>query len=101
MNEVKNFAVFRADLPDDSKEANGDVTTPAGGNILEAICNHLGGAGVKTTKPSQHGFYGWAAEFEIGKVIIWLLLQQPGPWLLIVNARASWLIGEKTRAEGS
>lgn len=99
MNDLDSYAVFRAEFPDDSKEAGGEIVTPAGRNILEAICRHIGSAGITTTQPSQHSFYGWVVEFQIGKVTIWLLLQQPGPWLLVVEARASWLTGRKAKAD--
>lgn len=102
MNDIESYAVFRAEFPDDSTESNGEVVTPAGRNIMEAICRHFSSTGaMATTQPAQHSFYGWTTEFQIGKVTIWLLLQQPGPWLLNVEARASWLTGGKTKGDAS
>ena len=99
MNAIESYAVFRADLPDDATEVGGEVVTPAGRNILEAICRAVASTGVASTQPAQHSFYGWAAEFQIRKVTVWLLLQHPGPWLLIVEARAAWLTSRKTKSD--
>jgi hypothetical protein len=99
MNDIESYVVFRAEFPDDSMEANREIITPAGRNIMQAICRHISSTGATTTQPRPHSFYGWTAEFQIGKVTIWMLLQQTGPWLLIIEARASWLTGGKTKAD--
>jgi hypothetical protein len=99
MKDLASYAVFRADFPDDSKESDGEVVAPAGRNIMEAICRQLASASLAITQPAQRRFYGWTAQFPLGKATIWMLIQQPGPWLLIVEARASWLTGGKARAD--
>src|SRR5688500_3522329 len=83
MDEIKSYAVFESDFPDDSQEQGAEIVVPAGRNILEALCEKLTHAGTEVEPPSQRSFYAWYSEFLLGKVTIWFLLQQPGPWLLI------------------
>lgn len=94
--DVRSFAIFHSDFPNDSAERNDQIVVPGGRNILAAICGHLE-AHVPPIRPAQHSFYGWTAGFPIGKVNIWLLLQCPDPWLLIVESRASWWTGAKSK----
>lgn len=91
MDETKSYAVFESDFPDDSQEQGDEIVVPAGRNIVEALCEKLSHAGAEVKPPSQQSFYAWFSEFLLGKITIWFLLQQPGPWLLIVEARAGWL----------
>jgi hypothetical protein len=88
--ETKSFAVFESDLPDDSIEEGGKIIVPGGQNILRLVCSNLRQSGFSAKEPSQYRFYGWNSEFKLGKNIVWFLLQQPGPWLLIVEARTTW-----------
>lgn len=98
MDNSETFAAFSADFPDDSREDNGDIIAPAGQNILAAICSQISLMGIDTTEPKKHSFYGWASMFHVDKVGIRLLLQQPGPWLLIVESHGSWFTGSRAKA---
>jgi hypothetical protein len=93
----QSYAVFRAEFPDDSVEESSEIVVPAGRNIMDAIRQRVDSTGATTTESIQHSFYGWTAEFQIGKVTIWMLLQHDSQWLLIVEARASWLTGARAR----
>jgi hypothetical protein len=97
MREIKSYAVFEANFPDDSREHSGDIVEPAGRNIIEAICRNLSTVGVEVTALEQQSFYGWTAKFTFEKSLIRLLLQHPGPWLLIVEARGWWLAGATSK----
>jgi hypothetical protein len=99
MNESKSYAVFDATFPDDCKEHGGDIVEPAGRNIMETICRNLSEMGAVITPIEQLSFYGWTAEFTLEKIPIWLLLQHPGPWLLILEARGSWLAGSTAKTK--
>jgi hypothetical protein len=98
MENIENYAVFNADFPDDSEEdSNGQIITVAGRNILEAICRHISLSGKIVRKPEAYSFYGWISEFEVSKFTISLLLQKPGPWLLILESKGSWLSARVTK----
>jgi len=100
MSDIESFAVFNADFPDDSSEdGNGNIITVSGRNILTAICEQIGSAGRTITQPKQHSFYGWASCFHLDKIQIEILLQQPGPWLLLIESRASWFTGNKVKKD--
>lgn len=100
MIQTNSYAVFRADFPDDSEEVGDEVAVPAGRNVVDAICERLRSAGMPTTQPTQHSFYGWTAEFQLDNATIWMLLQSGDPErLLIVEARCSWLSRAATKAE--
>jgi len=101
MDKIKSYAVFESDFPDDSQEKDGEIVIPAGRNILEALCKKLTDAGADVKPPLQRSFYGWFSEFTLGKVTIWFLLQQPGPWLLIVEARSGWLTSGRAKADAT
>lgn len=99
MDGTKSYAVFESEFPDDSQEEGDEIVVPAGRNILEALCEKLSHAGAEIKPPSQRSFYAWFSEFLLGRVTIWFLLQQPGPWLLIVEARAGWLTNGRVKAD--
>ena len=84
---LPNFALFESSLPDDSVEENGDITVPAGRNVMESISQRLKETGLKTSVVSQHSFYGWSFEAWIEGRKFWFLIQAGAPWLLIVNDR--------------
>ncbi len=92
---MNNFATFDSSYPDDSTEdANGEVIVPAGRTIAEAIAAKL----PPEISLGQHSFYGWKFEFEYGvNRRGWALLQQPGPWLLIVEAKTGFFERGKTK----
>ena len=92
MNTRKPLAVFRSTLPDDSVEnSHGDIVVPAGRNILERICGSLNSQGYVIAGIEQYCFYGWETSFEIEGIKIWMLLQCPGPWILMTKVRAGFL----------
>jgi hypothetical protein len=47
--------------------------------------------GLDVSNPQQHLFYGWCFEIASQRGVEWCLLQQPGPWLLLVRDRQSVL----------
>jgi hypothetical protein len=94
---TKNYAMFKSSFPDDSVENDaGDVIIPAGLNLATAIAAMIPTA----TAPYQHSFYGWKVDFfsPSGRKA-WALLQQPGPWLLIVEAKVGWFESRNKKAE--
>jgi hypothetical protein len=99
MTQIKSYAVFESDFPDDSQEQGDEIIVPAGRNILEALCRKLSHAGTEAKPPSQRSFYAWFSEFSLEKATIWFLLQQPGPWLLIVEAHVGWLTSGHSKAD--
>lgn len=91
---IKNIAKFSAHFQDDSEDGvDGDVLVPAGRNIASAIVSHMASA----SAPCQHSFYGWRFEFRCPSGNeAWALLQQPGPWLLIVEVNG-WFLRESRK----
>lgn len=99
----KNFIIFDADLPDDgSYSAGGDIVTPSGLNVALLIQKKLAQAGMQASNPAQHRFYGWSMSIKTSQGVFSLLLQHPGPWLLICTRRGnllrSLIFGDKDRA---
>ena len=94
---TRNHATFLSTVPDDAEESeSGDVLIPAGHALAKAIAERIPSAGL----PHQHSFYGWRFEFKSGSGRdAWALLQQPGPWLLIVEARVGWLESGSKKAK--
>jgi hypothetical protein len=87
---IRNFCSFNADFPDDSQEnERDDIEIPAGRNLAAALVESLRGSGVQVSDPYQHSFYGWAVDIRTDKCTIQCLIQNPQPWLLIVEARRS------------
>ncbi len=85
---IKNYATFQSAFPDDSVEDEVAAPVPAGRALAEALASKIASAG----SPYQHSFYGWKFDFKStsGRQA-WALVQQPGPWLLIVEAKVGWL----------
>jgi hypothetical protein len=98
---MKTFGIFKAEFSDDSVEDQGGIVVPAGKNVANAICERLKALGYETTGIQQHSFYGWAFEFRVGDVTICALLQQPGPWLLILEPKGSWLLSNSSKSEAA
>jgi hypothetical protein len=84
----KNYATFCSDFADDSEEnASGEIVVPPGRSIAMALSRLL----PNSTVPSQHSFYGWTFEFESPNGSrARVLLQNPDPWLLTVEAKRAW-----------
>jgi len=88
---LQKFALFKASLPDDSVEEGGDITVPAGRNLIESLSQRFKESGFPVSAISQHSFYGWSFEAEIENRKFWFLIQGGSPWLLIVRDRRSVL----------
>ena len=91
MGKVERFATFKADLPDDSVERDGEIVVPGGRNIVEDICDRLRESGHEPTRPQQHSFYGWSFELQVDGLRAFVLLQSPEDWLLIVEVHGGVL----------
>ncbi|MAB09695.1 hypothetical protein [Hyphomonas sp.] len=80
----RNFAVFDADLPDDTVfSETGDISIPGGHALVQILASRLNAAGWQTTNPVQHEYYGWAFFVRQKQRKYWLLLQTGSSWLLI------------------
>jgi hypothetical protein len=87
-----NFITFESLLPDDSVySSSGDVEIPDGKNLAASIQQALNCTGLKVSEPAQHSFYGWRMNVEDAEDSFSLLLQCPGPWLLICEIKTFWL----------
>ena len=82
---LPNFALFESSLPNDSVEAGGHITVPAGRNVMESLAQRLKEGGFQTSVVSPHSFYGWSFEARIEDRKFWFLIQLGLPWLLIVK----------------
>jgi hypothetical protein len=88
LDMIRNYATFESAFPDDCEENDSGETMPAGRALAVALACNITSAG----NPHQHGFYGWRFEFECANGrTAWALVQQPGPWLLIVEGKVGWL----------
>ena len=85
--KLSNLALFESSLPDDSVEVSGDITVPAGRNVMESLSQRFKESGINTSVVSRHSFYGWSFEAWIDDRRFWFLIQCPSPWLLIVDDR--------------
>ena len=63
----------------------GSPLVPDGRSIAETLVKALRQNGLEVSDPQQHLFYGWCFEIAFQGGIEWCLLQQPGPWLLLVR----------------
>ena len=82
---------FETDFPNDSEEApSGDITRPAGQNVILVVCELLRRCGLDVSDPQQLEYYGW--EFMIkyhGAKILFVLQAYRGAQSLQLN---SWNI---------
>jgi hypothetical protein len=85
--KLPDFVLFESSLPNDSVEEGGDITVPAGRNVMESLSQWFTGGGIKTSAVSQHSFYGWSFEARIEERKFRFLIQCGLPWLLIVDDR--------------
>ena len=87
---IHNYITFVADFPDDAEwDDSGDLLTPGGKEILNFINSSISKQGLKCSDVEKHRFYGWSFEVESKDGIIWILLQYPGPWLLLLENKNS------------
>ena len=85
---LPTFATFESTEPDDTIwSEGGDVKHPGGKSIAERLASSLKDTVGPVGGCDQHSFYGW--HFSAGDY--WCLLQQSGPWLLIVEDRTPLL----------
>jgi hypothetical protein len=92
--ELRTFVTFEADFPDDGEfTESGDVKRPGGLNIALALGEMLQRQGFELSKPQQHSFYGWEFTVSAEGFNFRLLLQFPGPWLLLSQDKNSFLRG--------
>lgn len=90
MIKLHKFVTFEADYPDDSQWDDQDnQIIPDGKTIAEFLAKELSEAGFPCTAVKQHSFYGWLWEATIASKQFCLVLQCPGPWLLISQPRLS------------
>lgn len=87
----RNFITFESDCPDDGVYSPvGDILVPGGLAVTKLVQQSLSKLGMQVTDPMQHSFYGWAIVAADKKNSFKVLLQCPGPWLLICEDNASW-----------
>ncbi|MEZ0275057.1 MAG: hypothetical protein ACAH88_09140 [Roseimicrobium sp.] len=85
------FATFESEFPDDSVEERGDIVVPGGQNIMRDIYERLAAQGYLVSNFDQHSHYGWSFDLRGPEGNFWLLIQNPGPWLLTVHdSRMFW-----------
>jgi hypothetical protein len=89
--KARTLAIFTAaGFPDDSEwTANGSPLVPEGRSIAEVLVKAVRAQGLQASDPAQHLFYGWCFDVTVSGGVAWCLLQQPGPWLLLVRNRRS------------
>ena len=81
-----------AGFPDDAQwTANGSPLVPEGRATADVLVTALRARGLEVSDATQHEFYGWCFEVAAAGGVEWCLLQQPGPWLLLVEEKRSVL----------
>ncbi|MDZ4818262.1 MAG: hypothetical protein SGJ20_04735 [Planctomycetota bacterium] len=90
--QMRRRVTFRANFDDDDPvvENAGNVVVPAGHAVMKRIMSSLQNLGVTCSGIEQHSHYGWELDYTSAGTNGWLLLQHPGPWLLIIEHRRSW-----------
>ncbi|MGK6321424.1 hypothetical protein [Sphingomonas sp. DT-204] len=97
MSELRTFATFDAELPDDSEfSESGDILVPGGRGVCLLIMQLLQEIGLDVSQPEQHQFYGWELNGELNGSKFWFLLQYPESWLLIVEDKTGLIARLKT-----
>lgn len=89
--DVRGYATFLADVPDDQVEEGGEIVKPGGGALGEHLRAAVANRGLKTSAVHQHSFYGWAFEVTVDRVRVWCMIQFADPWLLITEVSATFL----------
>jgi len=85
--DLRTYVTFEADVPDDASFVeDGDAAdVPGGRAIAEALSALLAARGFAVSAPEQHEHFGWALTAEEGGCRTRLLIQYPGPWLLLAE----------------
>lgn len=105
MGNQRTYVTFLADFPDDIvfNEA-GDLLVPGGRNICEKLVECMRAEGIPASDPEQYKFYGWEFTASLDGAATWLMLQYPGPWLLMVEDRSvkwSWFRKRKEPSDAA
>ncbi|MDD4890784.1 MAG: hypothetical protein PHU85_12750 [Phycisphaerae bacterium] len=90
---IRSLVTFEATgFPNEAKwTPAGSPLVPDGRLVAEALVKALREVGFEVSNPQQHLFYGWRFEIPFHNSLEWCLLQQPGPWLLLVREKRSVL----------
>jgi len=84
----RTLVTFEAAFPDEAQwTENGSPLVPDGRGISLVLAEALKMDGLCTSGVSQHNFYGWAFDVLFPRNNVWCLLQQLGPWLLLIEER--------------
>ena len=89
--DIRGYATFLADLPDDQVEDGDEIVKPGGAAIAELLRAAVANRGLTTSPVYQHSFYGWAFDVSAGGVTVWCMVQFPDPWLLITEVPGTLL----------
>lgn len=89
--DLRGYATFLADVPDDQVEEEGEIVKPGGAAIAELMRASVANRGLTTSAVYQHSFYGWAFDVSVGGKTVWCMVQFPDPWLLITEVPGTLL----------
>lgn len=88
MAQVRTFAVFESNLPDEAEwDEQGRPSVPPGKPVVSILAEGLEARGASVSEPVQHRFYGWRVDVVYEGLEAWCLLQYPGPWLLLIEEK--------------
>ncbi|MGC3969796.1 MAG: hypothetical protein QM775_21435 [Pirellulales bacterium] len=83
MSDTRNFVTFDADFIDDAKWTDdGDLVSPGGRAIADALVVALRGEGGIASAVAQQSFYGWTFAVSFDGVEVNCVLQAGDSWLL-------------------
>lgn len=89
----RNFATFDFEVDDRPVFSSaGDIIKPGGRGIMLLIRTMLEDELFIVGEILQHSFYGWELSANKKNLRVWILLQYPGPWLLIIENKTFSLI---------
>jgi hypothetical protein len=88
---LRTFATFESAMASDAVEDGYDhIKVPAGCALISSLREQMTAKGWRCIEPRQHSFYGWAFDVEEPTGLTTVLLQYPGPWLLVASRRQSF-----------
>jgi len=86
----ENFVIFDSSFPDDTVwNGDGNPETPGGRAICDFMKVELSENGWTCSETKPYCFYGWSFDVSSASGGTMVLLQYPGPWLLIVTRHPS------------
>jgi hypothetical protein len=89
---LRTFVVFESSTIDEPEyDADGNPQVPAGRMIMSELRQRMKSRGWGCREVRQHSFYGWAFDIECSDQPTMVLLQNPGPWLLLATRIPSLL----------